>query len=83
MCLEFNEENREEEDDEMYEVGAYKSYTTVRNSMKPWGTKNAIVYNDVMEELNYSDNDGRLYTLKLFTHHPLDDRIVLGSSDPL
>lgn len=73
MCIEFSQENNKD-DDKMYEVGAYKTYLTLKHSVKPWLTKNAIVYNEIMEEFNYCDNEGRLWTLKLFTHHPLDDK---------
>ena len=72
-----------EDDDELHELGAYKSYITLKNSIQPLETRNAIVYNDVMEELNYRDNEGHLWTLKLFTTKPLSDKYSLMPSPPL
>lgn len=83
MCLNFDDESRKEEDDKDYEVGAYKSYITLKNSIRPLGTRNAVVYNDVMKEINYRDNEGHLWTLKLFTSKPLSDKYSLMPSPPL
>ena len=78
MDIGFSGESSKD-DDGMFEVGEYKTYTTLKHSLKPWGTKNAIVYNEVMEEINYCDNKGRLWPLKLFTSRPLDDTTWLES----
>ena len=83
MCFDFSDFESRKEEDREYEVGAYKTYITLSHSIKQFGTRNAIVYNEVMEELNYCDNEGHLWPIKLFTSRPLDDKFALGPGEPL
>ena len=63
MCIDLNDWPERE-------AGSYEAYKALSPSIKPFKTKNAIVYNEGWKELNYRDEDGRLWSIKLFTKRP-------------
>ena len=68
MCLEFNEESYDNDDDGVHEIGLYQTYTILTPSLGSPSERNVLCYNEVMEELSYIDKDGRWFIVKLFAY---------------